>query len=160
MRRSGQAAKHQVKVRRILVPTDFSPGAEPALRWASALAGVFDAELLLLHVLDVRLAAIAGLPPQMASMPAVDELVQSASAQAEQQMQALGARFPDARTIFTEGVPRLIILEVAKAEGADLIIMGTHGRTGLSHAFFGSVAEHVVRHSGIPVLTARQEDLA
>jgi nucleotide-binding universal stress UspA family protein len=136
----------------------LSPGAEPALRWASALAGVFDAEMLLLHVLDIRLAAIAGLPPQMASMPAVDELVQSASAEAEQQLRALGERFPDARTLFKEGVPRVIILEVAKAEDADLIIMGTHGRTGLSHAFFGSVAEHVVRHSDIPVLTARQED--
>jgi nucleotide-binding universal stress UspA family protein len=49
---------------------------------------------------------------------------------------------------------------VAKAEGADLIVMGTHGRTGLSHAFFGSVAEHVVRHSRVPVLTARDEDVA
>ncbi|MGH2375766.1 MAG: universal stress protein [bacterium] len=159
MLRGGPAGKPQVKVKRILVPTDFSPGAEPALHWASALAGVFGAEMLLLHVLDVRLAAIAGLPPQMASMPAVDELVQSASAEAAQQLRALGERFPDARTIFKEGVPRVIILEVAKAEDADLIIMGTHGRTGLSHAFFGSVAEHVVRHSDIPVLTARQEDL-
>jgi len=160
MPQSGRAVKSQVKVRRILVPTDFSPGAEPALRWASALAAVFDAEILLLHVLDIRLAAIAGLPPQMASMPAVDELVQSASAEAEQQLQALGARLPDARTILKEGVPRAIILEVAKAEGADLIVMGTHGRTGLSHAFFGSVAEHVVRHSRVPVLTARDEDVA
>lgn len=160
MPQSRRAAKPQVKVRRVLVPTDFSSGAEPALRWASALAGVFDAEMLLLHVLDVRLAAIAGLPPDMASMPAVDELVRSASAEAEQQMQALGVQFPDARTILKEGVPRLIILEVAKAEVADLIVMGTHGRTGLSHVFFGSVAEHVVRHSRVPVLTARQEDVA
>lgn len=160
MPQSGRAVKSQVKVGRILVPTDFSPGAEPALRWASALAAVFDAKMLLLHVLDIRLAAIAGLPPQVASMPAVDELVQSASAEAEQQLQALGARLPDARTILKEGVPRAIILEVAKAEGADLIVMGTHGRTGLSHAFFGSVAEHVVRHSRVPVLTARDEDVA
>jgi nucleotide-binding universal stress UspA family protein len=106
MPQSGRVVKSQVKVGRILVPTDFSPGAEPALRWASALAAVFDAKMLLLHVLDIRLAAIAGLPPQMASMPAVDELVQSASAEAEQQLQALGARLPDARTILKEGVPR------------------------------------------------------
>ena len=150
----------QVKVRRVLVPTDFSPGAEPALGWASVLASGFDAKMLLLHVLDVRLAAIGGLPPQMASMPAVDELVRIVSAEAEQEMQALGVRFPNARTIVKEGVPRLIILEVAKAEGADLIVMGTHGRTGLSHVFFGSVAEYVVRHSRVPVLTARQEDVA
>ncbi len=155
----GRTGKAQISVKRILVPTDFSPGAEPALRWAATLAGVFRAEMLLLHVLDTRLAAIAGLPPQMASMPAVDELVQSASAEAKQQLRALGERFPDARTLFKEGVPRGIILEVAKAEDVDLIVMGTHGRTGLSHAFFGSVAEHIVRHSEIPVLTARQEQL-
>ncbi|MGQ0550972.1 MAG: universal stress protein [Armatimonadota bacterium] len=160
MSKSRGAAKPQIKVRRILVPTDFSSGAQAALNWASALAGTFGAEMLLLHVLDVRLAAIAGLPPDLAAMPAVDELVQSVSAEAEQQMQALAARFPDARTILKEGVPRVIILEVAKAEGADLIVLGTHGRTGLSHVLFGSVAEHVVRHSHVPVLTVRQQNVA
>lgn len=159
MAQSRQAAKPQVKVRRVLVPTDFSTGAEPALRWAAALTEAFGAEMVLLHVLDIRLAALASMPPDMAPMPAVDELVRSVRTEAEQQMQALGARFPDARTILKEGVPRSVILEVAKAEGADLIVMGTHGRTGLSHVLFGSVAEHVVRHSRVPVLTARQENV-
>lgn len=109
MARSTRADKPQVKVGRILVPTDFSRGAETALRWAAALAEAFGAEILLLHVLDVRLAAIAGMPPDMASMPAVDELLRTASAEAEQQMQALGARFPDARTILKEGAPRSMI---------------------------------------------------
>lgn len=157
MAQSRQAGTPQVRVSRILIPTDFSPGAEPALRWAAALAEAFGAEIILLHVLDFRLAALAGMP-DMAPIPAVDELLRTANAEAEQQMRALGARFPDARTILKEGVPRAMILEVAKAEGADLIVMGTHGRTGLSHVFFGSVAEHVVRHSRIPVLTARQDE--
>lgn len=160
MTQSQRATKPDVKVRRVLVPTDFSQGVEPALRWASAIAKVFDAEILLLHVLDIRLAAIAGLPPGLASMPAVDELLRTSRTEAKQQMQALGVRFPDARIILKEGAPRVVILDVAKDEDADLIVMGTHGRTGLSHAFFGSVAEHVVRHSRIPVLTARQEDVA
>jgi len=150
----------ELRISRILVPTDFSAGAEPAHRWAVGLAEAFGAELLLLHVLDTRLAAIAGLPPDMAPMPAVDQLLQSARAEAEQQMRALGARFPGAKTLLKEGVPRATILEVAKEERADLIVMGTHGRTGLSHMFFGSVAEHIVRYSRIPVLTARQEDAA
>lgn len=159
MAQSRQVGKPQVKVGRILVPTDFSPGAEPALRWAAAFAGAFGAEIILLHVLDLRLAALMGMP-DMAPIPAMDELLRTANAEAEQQLRALGAQFPDARTILREGAPRSVILEVAKAEGADLIVMGTHGRTGLSHMFFGSVAEHVVRHSRVPVLTARQEDVA
>ncbi|MDP3766726.1 MAG: universal stress protein, partial [Dehalococcoidia bacterium] len=60
------------------------------------------------------------------------------------------------RTIIREGMPRSMILDVAREVGADLIVMGTHGRTGLTHVFFGSVAEHVVRHSRIAVLTVRQ----
>jgi nucleotide-binding universal stress UspA family protein len=56
-----------------------------------------------------------------------------------------------------EGMPRAAILDVAREVGADLIVMGTHGRTGLTHVVFGSVAEHVVRHSRIPVLTVRQQ---
>lgn len=146
------------EIKRILVPTDFSPGAEPALAWAAKLAGCFGAEVVLLHVLDVRLAALAGLPPDMAAMPAVDELVEGARAEAEVQMKQLASRFPGAKTLIKEGSPRNVILEAAANLDADLIVMGTHGRTGLAHVFVGSVAEHVVRHSRIPVLTARQEE--
>jgi nucleotide-binding universal stress UspA family protein len=146
------------QIKRMLVPTDFSSGAEPALAWAAKLGECFNAELVLLHVLDVRLAAMAGLPPDMAMMPAVDDLVKSAHAEAAEQMRQLAARFPTARTLIKEGTPRSVILEVAADLDVDLIVMGTHGRTGLAHVFFGSVAEFVVRHSRIPVLTARQEE--
>jgi nucleotide-binding universal stress UspA family protein len=145
-------------IRRILVPTDFSPGAEPALAWAARLAGCFNAKIVLLHVLDVRLAALAGLPADMAAMPAVNELVEGARAEAQEQMKRLAARFPQASTLIKEGAARSVILDVARDIEADLIVMGTHGRTGLAHVFFGSVAEYVVRHSRIPVLTARQEE--
>jgi nucleotide-binding universal stress UspA family protein len=65
-------------------------------------------------------------------------------------------RFPGARPLIREGPARSTILEVAGEIEADLIVMGTHGHTGLTHVLFGSVAEHVVRHSRIPVLTVRQ----
>ena len=78
--------------------------------------------------------------------------------QGTEQMRQLAARFPTARTLIKEGTPRSVILEVAADLDVDLIVMGTHGRTGLAHVFFGSVAEFVVRHSRIPVLTARQEE--
>ncbi len=153
-----RTALPKAEIKRILVPTDFSPGAEPALAWAAKLANCFNAEVVLLHVLDIRLAALAGLPPDMAAMPAVDELVRSARAEADEQMARVAARFPSARAVIQEGAPRSVILEVAGNLDVDLIVMGTHGRTGLAHVFFGSVAEYVVQHSRIPVLTARQEE--
>jgi nucleotide-binding universal stress UspA family protein len=158
MPQSKHTALPKAQIKRILVPTDFSAGAEPALTWAAKLTECFGAEVVLLHVLDMRLAALAGLPPDMAAMPAVDELVKSARSEADEQMKQLVARLPGAKTIIKEGPPRTVILEVAADLRADLVVMGTHGRTGLAHAFFGSVAEYVVRHSRIPVLTARQKD--
>lgn len=146
----------RIHPRRILVPTDFSPGAEEALAWAQALGGAFKADVVLLYVLDLTIAALAGFPSSMAMVPAAGELLDRIRAESEQEMAKLAARVPGARSMIREGSPRAVILEVAREVGADLIVMGTHGRTGLTHVFFGSVAEHVVRHSRIPVLTVRQ----
>jgi len=150
----------ELRVNRILFPTDFSPGAETAARWAAGLALAFGAELVLVHVLDLTLAGMAGMPTQVAVMPAVDELIERVRKEAADEMSRLAARFPGARTIVREGSPRPVILQVAAEVGADLIVMGTHGRTGLAHVLFGSVAEHVVRHSRIPVLTVREAEPA
>lgn len=146
----------QVGPRRILAPTDFSPGAESALSWARALGSAFGAEVVLLHVLDLSVAALAGFPSSLAMVPAAGELLERIRAETEQEMAKLAARLPGVRPLMRDGTPRTVILEVASELGADLIVMGTHGRTGLTHVFFGSVAEHVVRHSRIPVLTVRQ----
>ncbi|MDR7481716.1 MAG: universal stress protein [Armatimonadota bacterium] len=145
-----------LRVQRILAPTDFSPGAEPALQWAMGLADRFGARVTLLHVLDLSLGALAGLSPDVAAMPATIELAERVRADAQEQMRRLAARFPDATPVLREGTARAAIIDVAKEIGADLIVMGTHGRTGLAKVFFGSVAEHVVRHSPVPVLTVRQ----
>ena len=152
------AAAPDIRVTRILLPTDFSPGVEPAARWAAALSRAFGAELILLHVLDLSLAGLAGLPTQVAMMPAVDELIDRVRAETAEEMARLQARFPQARTMVREGSPRPMILHVAAEVKADLIVVGTHGRTGLAHVLFGSVAEHVVRHSRIPVLTVREAE--
>ncbi|MDR5694358.1 MAG: universal stress protein [Armatimonadota bacterium] len=154
----GSRTPAKVEVRRILAPTDFSEAAEPALHWAIALGEVFGAEVVILHVMDLSIAALAGLPSQIAAFPAAGELLERVRSEAEQEMAKVAARFPTARTLLREGSPRSVILEVAAEIGADLIVMGTHGRTGLAHVFFGSVAEHIVRHSKIPVLTVRQAE--
>jgi nucleotide-binding universal stress UspA family protein len=154
------AAVPEVRVRRILFPTDFSPGAETAARWAEVMRHTFGAELVVLHVLDLSLAGLAGLSTQVAMMPAVDELVERVRAEAAEEMARLQARFPQARTVLREGSTRPTILQVAEELGADLIVMGTHGRTGLARVLLGSVAEYVVRHSRIPVLTIREAESA
>lgn len=141
----------QVQPRRILVATDFSHGAEAALSWAKALAAAFEAEVVLLHVLD-----LSRFPPNIAAAPTGEEVLTHVRADNARQMAKMVERLPGARAIIREGTARSAILEVASEIQADLIVMGTHGHTGLTHVFFGSVAEHVVRHSRIPVLTVRQ----
>ena len=146
------------RVKRILAPTDFSPGAESALQWASSLGEAFHAEVVILHILDLSLAGIAGLPTEFAAMPAAAELIDRLRAETKTEMAKVAAQYPRAKTVVRETVPRAGILDAAQELGADLIVMGSHGRTGLAKIFFGSVAEYVVRHSRIPVLTVRQDD--
>ncbi len=152
---NAQAAS-PIRIRRILAATDFSPDAERALEWARTLSEAFNAELVILHVLDLSLAGAAGLPTELAAMPAVGQLMDRLRSEAASEMTKLAARHPRARTLLREGSPRTTILEVAREVAADVIVVGTHGRTGLAHVLFGSVAEHVVRHSPVPVLTVRR----
>lgn len=145
-----------VKIRRILAPTDFSPDADRAVQWAVGLGALMRAEVTVLHVLDLSLGALAGLPPELASMSATGQLLDRIRREAGSEMARVGRRYPQVKTLIREGSPRQMILQTAERVGADLIVMGTHGRTGLAHAVFGSVAEHVVRHADVPVLTVRK----
>ncbi|MGH2436706.1 MAG: universal stress protein, partial [bacterium] len=156
VKRQRTAKGKAIRVSRILVPTDFSTGAEAALTWAVQLAELFGAQVTILYVLDPSLGAIAGLPAHYASMPAYGELLETIRSEAKSELEKIAKRFPTSKTLLREGSPRPVILDAATEIGADLIVMGTHGRTGLAHVFFGSVAEHVVRHSKIPVLTVRE----
>jgi nucleotide-binding universal stress UspA family protein len=141
----------QVQPKRILVATDFSHGAEAALSWAKALAAAFHTEVVLLHVLD-----LSRFPPNIAAAPTGQEVLAHVRVENEREMAKMVERFPGARPLIREGTARSAILEVAGEINADLIVMGTHGHTGLTHVLIGSVAEHIVRHSRIPVLTVRQ----
>ncbi|MFO0614149.1 MAG: universal stress protein [Polyangiaceae bacterium] len=145
-----------MNVKRILVPTDFSTMSARALDYATGLAEPFQGEVVLLHVCEPRLA-IQEQPPF--SKPAEsDEVVQE---EAQRHLEQIIA--PRAQTtvhyhpVVRTGDVLLRIEEVAKEIGADLICMGTHGRTGLQRALLGSVAERVVRTSHFPVLTLGPE---
>jgi nucleotide-binding universal stress UspA family protein len=141
--------------RRILHPTDFSRASAPAFRRAVALARACRAPLVLLHVMTPPSPFIgADVPPSNYA-----DLLILARRSARRRLAAALARVKRervrAQAIFAEGLPAAAILRAARRTRADLIVMGTHGRTGVSRVFMGSVAERVVRESRCPVLTVR-----
>ena len=145
-----------IQLKKILLPTDFSDNSHVAVAYACALAEQFGGELHVLHVMQDLLTMIP--EPGMAFPPPGDYMLElKASAEA-----AL-AKVPDAKwsagrkvvRIARQGTPFLEIVRYAKEEEMDLIVLGTHGRSGLAHVLMGSVAERVVRKAPCPVLTVR-----
>ena len=140
---------------RFLVPIDFSEYANQALEYAIHLAGKLDAHLTLLHVIQpVPLggADMGVTLPYTYLQDLEAEIMQSMGACLER-VTAAGL---EGNIVVVHGVPFHEILETAKTHKVDLIIMGTHGRTGLQHILLGSVAEKVVRLTPCPVLVVRE----
>lgn len=148
------------RITRILVPTDFSPTADAALEYAFDLAGRFGASLQILHVLD---------DPFVVDGMAADAYIAEAPAlrtamldDARERLRHRAApREALATPIETEvlfGHGARTIAEYAADRGVDLIVMGTHGRTGFAHLLLGSVAERLVRTAPCPVLTVRHPE--
>ena len=159
--------------RHLLVPTDFSEPANQALRYAIEEAALHHARVTLLHVLppDTRTDAhyVTGAPAET-TQGGVDPTVGRAaflsypevvrrdrSEEALTQLRDLAANaFPGpAEVAVALGHPADTIVRIAQERGADLIVMSTHGRTGLQHVLLGSVAEKVVRLAPCPVLTVK-----
>jgi universal stress protein A len=140
----------------ILHPTDFSSASRAAFNHALALARDERAELLIVHVLSTVMP-MAG--EGYVSPKVFDDLQRSMRAQAQKQLDGLLAKAKAAkvraRGLLYEGVAADAIVRSARARHARLIVMGTHGRTGLTRLFMGSVAERVVGTAPCPVLTVR-----
>lgn len=142
-----------LSIRTILVPTDFSASAEHALHVAHSLARDHGAKLVLIT---------SPLPPPT-PLPNIvyDPGVESVgnTAHVKQELARLAATITDlpVETQVIGGPPGPGIVQSAQGWNADLIVMGTHGRTGLARLLMGSVAEHVVRHATCPVLTIKPE---
>jgi universal stress protein A len=144
-----------MEIRRILAPTDFSELSKQGLKSALELAQSFGAELLLLHVVDPPAYPVEGIVPSHLGAPLMDDLERQASTELAQMLpEAPASRVNVSRRVGV-GIPHRKIVEVAEEEEADLIVLTTHGRTGLSHLIMGSVAEKVVRTAPCPVLTIR-----
>jgi len=139
------------RFRRIVVPHDFSETADRALSEAAELARMADGRLCVLHVIAPPTMPVdLPLPDPFALVPGQREALE------RRVQRVLGPDAPPASVVVEVGVPAERILEAA--EHADVIVMGTQGRTGLTHLLLGSVAERVVRTSPIPVLTIRAAD--
>jgi universal stress protein A len=140
--------------RHILVPTDFSEYADYALDYAIELAKTLQARLTVLHVFHLSSLALGEAPPAVLA-----DTLEAMETHAQQQTQMALARVQKAGlqgdSAITEGIPFQVIIDTAERMDADLIVMGTHGRTGLTHALMGSIAEKVVCLAPCPVLVTR-----
>lgn len=148
-----------IKLERILVPTDFSDCSAEAVEYGRALVEQFDAELHLLHVIAELAATIPEAVVRLAS--SIENYMEEAETRALDQLGGvLDAEWCKGRRVVLatrQGSPYLQTVQYAREHAVDLIVMGTHGRSGLSHALIGSVAERVVRHAHCPVLTVRPQ---
>ena len=137
-----------ISVRTILYPTDFSDRSQVAFDVACALAQANGAKLVVLHVNDSALALST-------DEAEVRKLEQNLNERLHALRPADAAIAVDHRLV--EGNPPLVILSEAEEQSADLIVMGTHGHTGLVRALMGSVAEEVVRRANCPVVTVKTQ---
>jgi nucleotide-binding universal stress UspA family protein len=136
----------------ILVPTDFEQPSLYATDLAVALATTFDAELTLLHVWEIPVYPHSEFV--LSSVDLTSKIERAAAARLDEALRKVRLQLPKAKSRLQMGVPWQEIMSATSSLHADLIVMGTHGRHGLRHAFLGSVAEKVVRLSTVPVLTA------
>jgi nucleotide-binding universal stress UspA family protein len=144
-----------MRIQRILVPTDFGPGADAALDDAIDLARTFGATIVLMHCYGLPSYAYAG-PEATITADYVTALEQAARETLEAAVaKRKDAGVPVAGALYW-GAPWEEILRAIRDHQIGLVVMGTHGRRGLAHALLGSVAEKIVRMSPVPVLTVRQ----
>jgi nucleotide-binding universal stress UspA family protein len=141
--------------RHILAPTDFSEPSSQAVGAAIDLAVAFGAGLTLMHTVETPSYAYMGMPYMSIPVDLLTPIEDTARSLLSSALEAARKRVPGATAELRRGSSWQQILAVAAEVGADLIVMGTHGRSGITHALLGSVTEKVVRHSPVPVLTFR-----
>ncbi|MEY4199861.1 MAG: hypothetical protein RLZZ265_1601 [Verrucomicrobiota bacterium] len=146
-----------LRLKKILVPVDFSEFSKKAVHYAVRFAEQFSADVVLVHVVEpVRYPESVIIPPEMeeANQARLKQARKSLTAFARKEIPAELAR----ECVVHFGVPFEEITKTAKELDTDLIVIGTHGNTGLKHLFLGSTAERVVRLAPCPVLTVREQE--
>jgi nucleotide-binding universal stress UspA family protein len=146
-----------IEIKRILLPTDFSDYSAAAMKYACEFATKFDAELHVLHTLEVHLSPT----PDLVMGLALPTYLHESRVAAEKALNGV----PDPQwsagrkvvKVVIEGSPKVEIVRYARQHDIDLIVLATHGRSALAQVIMGSVAESVVRTAPCPVLTVRPE---
>jgi len=138
----------------ILVPTDGSPGSAAAAAHAVALASEHGGTVHALYVVDVRMSPIDSGMDHDEVVALVEDSDEQPTAVVLDRAERAGVPTVEAIRL---GVPHKCIRAYADEIGADLVVMGTHGRTGVEHALLGSITERVVRTLDVPVLTVHPE---
>jgi nucleotide-binding universal stress UspA family protein len=148
-----------IRIKNVLVATDFSEQSKSALEYGRELAKTYDATLHIIHVVEDIVARYSTDLSATVLVEALESLEASASSDLNALITDDDRRTLRARTvIFTSVAPAETIVGYAKTEAIDVIVIGTHGRSGLAHLFIGSVAERVVRFAPCPVLTVHHPE--
>lgn len=139
--------------KKILVPVDFGEASDRAVAYALSLARRLDAEVIVMHAYEIP---VVGFPDGalIATSDVASRIVNGAQTALAEVMRRNDTGVP-LKTMLKQEAPWRAILEVIEETGADLVVMGTHGRRGLPRALLGSVAEKLVRTAPCPVLTVR-----
>lgn len=142
-------------IKTILFPTDFSQGARAAMEYAVSMAKDCQARLILLYVIQDISIAEWYIPSSLSAADLIEDMQKSATKEMEKWVAEAKQQVKEVDSLVLRGVPFVEIIETAKNKDADMIVIGTHGRTGIDHMLFGSTAEKVVRKAPCPVLTVR-----
>jgi nucleotide-binding universal stress UspA family protein len=149
-----------IGIKNILVATDFGEAADSALRYGRELAGCFGATLHVLNVVENFYVTTFGAETYAAIVPEMQRELETAAHKHldELLIDSDGSGPPTRPVVITSGSPAYAIVDYARENRIDLIVMGTHGRGALAHLMMGSVAERVVRIAPCPVLTVRNPE--
>lgn len=142
----------------ILFATDFSPSSEHAFKYALSLARKFESRLGIIHVINEPVDLRGFYVPHISFDQLEEEIEQGARKLMENFCRTHANGYSGVETFVVPGIPYDEIIKKAQELSADLVVVGTHGRTGLDHVLFGSTAEKVVRKSPIPVMTIRIQE--
>ncbi|UCG77981.1 MAG: universal stress protein [Nitrospirota bacterium] len=142
-------------IKTILCPTDFMEESRQAVRHAVDIARKYGSKIYLLHIMHDLEKITGWYVPHIT----IDELYKDIESGAQKELDSIVAEefkgFSDVEKVILRGIPYTEIIDFAEEKGADLIVIGTHGRKGLEKVIFGSTAEQVVKNSKCPVLTVR-----
>ena len=146
-----------IKIEKILFPTDFSEHSKHAFSYAMSFAKEYGARLYMLHIVeDVQYLANA----YMFDVPIMPSFADMEQSRLKEMQEFIDREAADSsisiETMIKHGRPFIEIIQTARDENIDLIVIATHGRSGLEHVFFGSTAEKVVRKAPCPVLSIRK----